>query len=65
MGKKSDEMSDRELLIRIDERTAHLPKLKNKVERHEVTIAILSVVMVFVLLKTYPTVIEALAHVGR
>ena len=60
--RKSDELSDRELLIRVDERTSHLPSLTKKVEHHEKAIIVISVVLLFVAVKTYPWIAEALAR---
>jgi hypothetical protein len=57
--KKHDEMSDRELLIRIDERTAILPELKNKVEKHD--FAIITIAVVMLVSTKYQWIADALA----
>lgn len=64
--KRADEMSDRELLVRIDERIKHLPVLTKTVTRHdrELLVAkVLFVVILVALAKSYPWISEALAKV--
>jgi len=60
--KHREEMTEHELLIRIDERTEHLPDLTKKVHRHELVITIVVVVLIFVTAKLgWTFVTEAIA----
>ena len=56
------EMSEKELLIRIDERTECLPELKKQVNRHQVLIAVLFVIIAFIGAGTYPWLSTALGR---
>lgn len=60
--KPSHECTERELLIRIDERTKDLPAIRGTQQKHTISIVTLTVVMAFVLVKTYPMILEALAR---
>jgi len=64
MSKESQHLSDRELLIRIDERTAHLPKLVKQVDRHEKQFLVLFVVVGIYFWVKYPDIVEALARIA-
>lgn len=57
--KPADECSEKELLIRIDERTQGLPEWKRRVD---ISLTGISVVLFFVIAKTYPLILSALAR---
>lgn len=59
--KPAHECTDRELLVRIDERTKDLPTIRSTLQKHTISIVTLSVLMVVVLAKTAPMILEALA----
>lgn len=65
--KRREEMTEKEILIRLDERMEHiqkvLPGMQKKLSRHDVAIALILAVMGLALGRFLPLITEALAKI--
>lgn len=62
--KRHDEMTERELLLIVEERTRCLPDLTKRVNKHDVVIGMIVVVLIFVTAKLgWTFVADAIAKV--
>jgi hypothetical protein len=60
--KRAHDCTDRELLIRIDERTQHLPRVVARHDRELLIAKVLFVVIIFAVAARYPWIADVLAR---